>query len=63
MIETFLLDADSAGNDTKSAAKAIKNSIAKLQLGDDFILIGGTTDSGGGGTKEALKQEHSSMFS
>ena len=55
LIETFLLDADSAGNDTKSAAKAIKNSIAKLHLEDDFILIGGTTDSGGGGTKEALK--------
>lgn len=56
-VEEFLIDCDSAGNSSDEAARAIKHSLEKLGYADgEIFLVGGTTDSGGGGTKESLKE-------
>ena len=61
VIEEFLLDCDSAGNSSEDAAKALKHALLKLSSDNgnnsplDICVCGGTTDSGGGGTKHSLR--------
>ena len=56
-VEDFLIDCDEAGGSSEKIARAIKQSLEKLGYADrEIILVGGTIDSGGGGTKESLKE-------
>ena len=56
-VEEFLIDCDAAGESSDKRARAIKYYLKKLDYADrEIILVGGTTDSGGGSTKESLKE-------
>ena len=55
-VQTFLLDLDGSGDSRKECAQAIGHSLKKLE-GSVQQLSGQTTDSGGGGTLNSLRDE------
>ena len=59
-IEEYMLDIDSAGENSREVAYAIKHALGKLKLIDtnfSVILYSQTTDSGGGGNLHSLARE------
>ena len=53
-VKIFLIDNEKSGGTNREAAEAIKFSIERMHLGDDFRFGGFTSDSGGGGMREGL---------
>ena len=51
----FLINCNTTGSSTQEASEGIMHSLKKLGI-YDFILSGQATDSGGGGTLDALKR-------
>jgi TusA-related sulfurtransferase len=50
-----VLDSDATGDDTEAVCKGIVKSIQKLPNGQVLVVVGTSSDSGGGGTVEKAK--------
>ena len=55
-VNIFILDNEKSGGTNEEAGQAVRNSIKRLRLGENFRFGGFTADSGGGGTRESYGQ-------
>ena len=55
-VKTYMIDCDCVDEDTQEIVDGIKHSLLRFFQDDLTKLIGQCTDSGGGGTKKALKR-------